>query len=127
MFLCYAYEVCGTIKVPILLHMVVNMMGIVLTDTPIGSWILEDPMRMGAAIVLSAFIGSSMYVLLRNMKKGEPVHTEETDTGNPPSWILLEGKNRQMQMFLEKTLHLFLIERERKNRFYELLRPLLRF
>lgn len=85
MFLCYAYEVCGTIKVPILLHMVVNMMGIVLTDTPIGSWILEDPMRMGAATVLSAFIGSSMYVLLRNMKKGEPVHTEETDTGNPPS------------------------------------------
>ena len=84
-FLCYVYEVCGTIKVPILLHMVVNMMGVVLTDTPIGSWILEDPMRMGAAIVLSAFIGSSMYVLLRNMKKGEPVHTEETNTGNPPS------------------------------------------
>ena len=122
MFLCYVYEVCGTIKVPILLHMVVNMMGVVLTDTPIGSWILEDPMRMGAAIVLSAFIGSSMYVLLRNMKI-----RKKQIPGILLLWILLEGKNRQMQMFLEKTLHLFLLEWERKNRFYELLRPLLRF
>lgn len=38
MVLAYSYEICGTIKVPILLHITVNVMGILLTDSALGAW-----------------------------------------------------------------------------------------
>jgi len=71
MVLAYSYEICGTIKVPILLHITVNVMGILLTDSALGAWIQGDIMRLGGAVIVSAFVGSSMYVLLRGMKKQE--------------------------------------------------------
>lgn len=63
MVLAYSYEICGTIKVPILLHITVNVMGILLTDSALGAWIQGDIMRLGGAVIVSAFVGSSMYVL----------------------------------------------------------------
>ena len=45
----YSYEICGTIKVPILLHITVNVMGILLTDSALGAWIQGDIMRLGRA------------------------------------------------------------------------------
>lgn len=46
-------------------------MGILLTDSALGAWIQGDIMRLGGAVIVSAFVGSSMYVLLRGMKKQE--------------------------------------------------------
>lgn len=68
MLLAYTYEICGTIKMPVVLHISVNVMGILLTDSVLGTWLLGDLMRIGGAVILSAFVGSSMYVLLRRMK-----------------------------------------------------------
>ena len=63
----YVYNDC----LPRFVRFAVNVMGILLTDSALGAWIQGDIMRLGGAVIVSAFVGSSMYVLLRGMKKQE--------------------------------------------------------
>ena len=62
----YVYEKFGTLKAPIALHIVANLTAISLTGVGAFGWFFEVPMRVGVAVVLAAFIGSSLVVLLRN-------------------------------------------------------------
>ena len=64
----YVYEKFGTLKAPIALHIVANMTSLALTQFGVFRWFFEVPVRVGVAVVLAAFIGSSLVVLLRSVQ-----------------------------------------------------------
>ncbi len=65
--LAYFYEIFGTIKLPIIFHVAANLSGILLSESLLGTWLAADPLRMAVVVIASSFIGSSMFVLLRNL------------------------------------------------------------
>lgn len=77
MFLAYVYEKYGSIKAPILLHIVVNMVSLILTNAGALTWLMQSAMRLGIATILSAFAGSVMFVLIQKID-------EKPETAEPP-------------------------------------------
>lgn len=75
----YVYERFGTLKAPIVLHVVANLTALTMTQLGLFRWFFEVPLRVGVAVVLAAFIGSSMVVLLANARfPSEVVENKET-------------------------------------------------
>jgi len=75
----YAYEKFGTLKAPIALHVVANITALALTQFGVFRWFFEVPTRVGVAVVLAAFIGSSLVVLLRSVEfPSEVMENKET-------------------------------------------------
>jgi membrane protease YdiL (CAAX protease family) len=74
----YVYEKFGTLKAPIVLHIVANVTSLLLTQVDGFRWFFEVPIRVGIAIVLAAFIGSSLIVLLRSAQfSSEVIESKE--------------------------------------------------
>lgn len=69
--LSYAYEKYGSIKAPILAHMVLNLTSVILSEIGGFSWMFEQPMRMGIATVACAAISATMYVMIQRIGQGE--------------------------------------------------------
>ncbi len=84
---CYLYEKYGSVKAPILAHVVSNTFSVALTNTDILGWMAEDSMRMGMVTVLCAAISSTAYVLIQRID-------EKPDTGEAAS----EGKEENVKM-----------------------------
>jgi len=75
----YVYERFGTLKAPIVLHIVANLTALAMTEFGVFRWFFEVPVRVGVAVVLAAFIGSSLVVLLRSIQlPSEVVENKET-------------------------------------------------
>ena len=62
----YAYERFGTLKAPILLHVVANTLALLMTNLNGFAWFFQSPMRLGATIVFCGFLSSTLFVLLQN-------------------------------------------------------------
>ena len=75
-FLGYTYEKFGSFKAPVVLHIVVNMISLILTDTGALTWLSDEPLRMGIVTVICAFAGSAMFVLIQKIN-------EKPDGGGP--------------------------------------------
>ena len=73
--LSYAYEKYGSIKAPILAHMVLNLTSVILSEIGGFSWMFEQPMRMGIATVACAAISATMYVMIQRIGQGEADQT----------------------------------------------------
>lgn len=69
MLLCYVYEVSGTIKPALLMHIAVNITAVVISGAWMEQHLFTDPLKTGCAAVVGAFLASSMFVLLRNGKQ----------------------------------------------------------
>ena len=69
--LYYLYEKFRTIKAPVILHIVMNMGSVFLTETGGFQWIASDPVRMAAAAIGGAFLCSVTFVLLQRMLSSE--------------------------------------------------------
>lgn len=67
-FLCYIYENVGTLKSTILFHITSNLFGVILSYSSLGGWLIQDPIRIAAAIVISVFVISSIYVFVQNIE-----------------------------------------------------------
>ena len=65
----WLYEEYKTMWAPIIAHVCMSVISIILTQYDLFLWIFEEPMRMGMITVLSAFIASSSYVLIKNTSK----------------------------------------------------------
>src|SRR5699024_9945509 len=65
LMLSYLYEKFGSLKAPVLLHIVMNTGSVLLTATGGFRWIGADPMRMAAAAIGGAFICSVAFVMLQ--------------------------------------------------------------
>ena len=70
--LAYAYEKYGSLKAPILAHMVLNLTSVILSEIGGFSWMFEQPMRMGIATVACAAISATMYVMIQRIGQEEP-------------------------------------------------------
>ena len=71
LMLSYLYEKFRTIKAPVILHIVMNMGSVFLTETGGFQWIASDPVRMAAAAIGGAFLCSVTFVLLQRMLSSE--------------------------------------------------------
>jgi membrane protease YdiL (CAAX protease family) len=64
----YVYEKFGSLVAPIMLHIVANLTAITFTQLNGFVWFFEVPIRAGITVVLAAFIGASLVVLLRSIQ-----------------------------------------------------------
>lgn len=67
MILAYVYEKYGSFKAPLLLHITANIVSLIFTNAGGFSWLAAQPVRMAVAAVVSAFIGSVMFVLIQKI------------------------------------------------------------
>lgn len=70
--LAYTYEKYGSLKAPILAHMVLNLTSVILSEVGGFQWMFEQPMRMGIATVACAAISATMYVMIQRIGQEEP-------------------------------------------------------
>lgn len=68
-FLAYVYEKFGSLKAPMVLHILVNSISIVLTKKELLLWLCSDFMRMAVCVVGSAFIGALAFVEIRKIEE----------------------------------------------------------
>lgn len=62
MIFAYLYEMYGSLKAPILAHMVINTIVVVMTELGVFTWMFADLMRVGIVTVMCAAAGSSLFV-----------------------------------------------------------------
>lgn len=71
--LSYLYEKFGSVKAPVFLHILLNSGSVVFTETGVFDWLGGGAERMAAAVIVSAFICSAMFVLIQKMRDwGDP-------------------------------------------------------
>lgn len=82
--LCYLYERFGSFKAPLVLHISANAVSLILTETGVFGWLGAEPIRMAVAAVISAFLCSSLFVLMQRMteKERSDPKNEKNDSGN---------------------------------------------
>ena len=82
--LCYLYERFGSFKAPVVLHISANTASLIFTETGVFGWLGNEPIRMAAAVILSAFLCSSLFVLMQRMtvREKEEIHEENNDPMN---------------------------------------------
>ena len=79
LMLSYLYEKTGSIKAPVLLHIVLNSGSVVFTQLGVFWWLGADPMRMAGAAIGGAFICSVVFVgIQRKLGNGQGENPPET-------------------------------------------------
>ena len=61
------YEKYGSVKAPIIAHIVANVFSVLATHFKTFDWIMADQMRGGIITVACATIAASMYVFIQRM------------------------------------------------------------
>ena len=67
--LAYLYEKYGSIKAPVLAHMLMNIVSCVLTEVDVFTWIFANVMRVTTITVACAAIASTMFVLINKINE----------------------------------------------------------
>lgn len=67
LMLSYLYEKTGSLKAPVLLHIVMNGCSVIFTELGVFRWIWTDPMRMAGAAIGSAFLCSVAFVVIQRL------------------------------------------------------------
>lgn len=65
------YERYGSVKAPVMAHIVVNILSVVATEYKVFDWLFEEPMRVGISTVLCAAIGATMYIIIQKIGSNE--------------------------------------------------------
>lgn len=69
LLLAYLYEKYGSMKAPVLAHMLMNIVSCVLTDVDGFTWMFTKPMRMAVITIACAAIASTAFVFIREIKE----------------------------------------------------------
>lgn len=69
--LAYVYEKYGSFKAPAVLHMAANLVALIGTKAGVFSWLGGSVERLGGAVIVCAFIGAVMFVLIQRMGQKE--------------------------------------------------------
>lgn len=75
-FLAYVYEKLGSLKAPVLLHILVNVVSIVATKTGVLVWLCSSVMRMAVCIIGCAFIGAIAFVKIQKIDEKPEIHVD---------------------------------------------------
>ena len=69
MFLAYVCEKYGSMIAPAFLHIVMNLCSLILTEVGVFNWMAMAPIRMGAAVVVSACLISVVFVCIQRIEE----------------------------------------------------------
>lgn len=67
LLLAYLYEKYGSMKAPILAHMLMNIVSCVLTEMDAFTWMFTKPIRMAVITIACAAIASTMFIFIRDI------------------------------------------------------------
>lgn len=67
LLLAYACEKYGSLKAPVLLHMTANLTSLIVTEMGFLDWVCMAFMRLAVTVVLCAFLGAVMFVLIQRI------------------------------------------------------------
>ena len=67
LLLAYLYEKTGSVRVPVMLHILMNSGSVVFTELGVFRWLASDPLRMSGAAIGGAFICSASFVAIQKM------------------------------------------------------------
>lgn len=78
--LAYMYEKYGSLKAPILAHMLMNVVACALTEADVFTWMFSNTIRMAIITVLCAAIASAMFVMIQRIDEKPAIveYTEES-------------------------------------------------
>ena len=71
MLLSFVYEKFDSFAAPVILHICVNITSLIVTAAGGFTWLYSDTMRMAVSSVLCAFLGSVIFVQIKNIKENE--------------------------------------------------------
>lgn len=74
--LAYLYEKFGSVKAPILAHILMNLTMLMLTEANTFVWMFENILRMGIITVACAAIASTVFLFIQKIDE-KPLKTEE--------------------------------------------------
>lgn len=69
MMLTYVYEKYGSVKAPIVAHMVMNLISVIATQYRWFDWMVKDTMRIGIITVACAAIAATMFVWIQRIEE----------------------------------------------------------
>lgn len=69
LMLAYVYEKCGSIKAPIVAHVVANLVSVTFTEYQVFDIILKDVVSIGVVTAGCAAIASTMFVLMQRLEE----------------------------------------------------------
>lgn len=84
MLLAYVYEKYGSFKAPVFLHIAANITSLICTETGVFDWIVLSPERMAVSVILCAFLGAVMFVLIQRIEEKPDVPEEQTGENITP-------------------------------------------
>lgn len=67
--LAYLYEKYGSIKAPILAHILMNIVALTLTEANIFVWMFKDIMRMSVITILCAAAASTIFLFIQKIEE----------------------------------------------------------
>ena len=77
------YEKYGSLKAPILAHVLMNVVVCVLSDVNAFTWMFSQPIRMAIITIVCAAIGSSVFLAVRQIdEKPDVPETVEIEIEN---------------------------------------------
>lgn len=82
--LAYLYEKYGSIKAPILAHMLMNIVSCALTEVDIFTWIFSDVIRVTVITAACAAVASAMVVFINRINE----KPEAVETANEPQDVV---------------------------------------
>lgn len=71
LLLGYLYEKFGSLKAPILAHMLMNIVACVLTEADVFTWMFSESIRMAVITILCAALASSMFLFIQKIGEQE--------------------------------------------------------
>ena len=74
--LAYIYEKYGSLKAPILAHVIMNLVAVILTEANVFVWMYKDIMRMGIITVICATVASSVFLMIQKIDE-KPLKIED--------------------------------------------------
>lgn len=80
--LAYVYEKFGSVKAPVLLHVLLNTGSVVFTKLGLFEWMASGFVRIAAGAIAGAFVCSAMFVLIQRMEGAR--EEQKTDGQTPP-------------------------------------------
>lgn len=66
--LAYVYEKFGSLKAPMIMHVLMNITACIVTEIDGFAWMLEEPVRVGIITVLCAVAASGTFVAIKEIK-----------------------------------------------------------
>ena len=81
--LSYQYEKFGSLRAPVLLHILLNTGSVIFTELGVFRWLAGNPMRMAGAVIMGAFICSVMFVLVQKMPGSVRTERASDDSERP--------------------------------------------